>query len=152
MPTPNLPPGFDFTDPDIYADRLPVEELAEMRRTAPIWWNEQPMGQGGFDDGGFWVITKHKDVKEVSRRSDVFSSQQKTALPRYQDGTVGEQIERGKFVLLNMDAPHHTTPHHTTPHLRHIISRAFTLRAVVRLREELGQRAQTIVKTAAAEG
>ena len=145
MPTPNLPPGFDFTDPDIYADRLPVEELAEMRRTAPIWWNEQPIGRGGFDDGGFWVVTKHKDVKEVSRRSEVFSSQQKTALPRYQDGTVGEQIERGKFVLLNMDAPHHT-------HLRQIISRAFTPRAVERLREELGHRAQTIVKTAAAEG
>ena len=42
MPTPNLPPGFDFTDPDIHAERLPVEELAELRRTAPIWWNEQP--------------------------------------------------------------------------------------------------------------
>ena len=65
MPTPNLPPGFDFTDPDIYAERLPVEELAELRRVAPIWWNEQPMGTGGFDDGGFWVVTKHKDVKEV---------------------------------------------------------------------------------------
>jgi len=144
-PTPNLPPGFDFTDPDIYTQRLPVEELAEMRRTAPIWWNEQPMGKGGFDDGGFWVITKHKDVKEVSRRSDAFSSQKKTALPRYKDGTVGEQIERGKFVLLNMDAPHHT-------HLRHIISRAFTPRAVERLRDELNQRAHNIVKTAAAGG
>ena len=144
-PTPNLPPGFDFTDPDIYAERLPVEELAEMRRTAPIWWNEQPIGKGGFDDGGYWVVTKHKDVKEVSRRSDVFSSQEKTALPRYQDGTVGEQVERGKFVLLNMDAPHHT-------HLRHIISRAFTPRAIERLRDELDERAHSIVKTAAAQG
>jgi cholest-4-en-3-one 26-monooxygenase len=145
MPTPNLPPGFDFTDPDIYAERLPVDELAEMRRTAPIWWNEQPMGVGGFDDGGFWVVTKHKDVKEVSLRSDVFSSLKKTALPRYKDGTVGEQIERGKFVLLNMDAPHHT-------HLRKIISRAFTPRAVERLRDDLNERAQNIVKTAAAGG
>ena len=145
MPTPNLPPGFDFTDPDIYAERLPVDELAEMRRTAPIWWNEQPMGVGGFDDGGFWVVTKHKDVKEVSLRSDVFSSLAKTALPRYKDGTVGEQIERGKFVLLNMDAPHHT-------HLRKIISRAFTPRAVERLRDDLNERAQNIVKTAAAGG
>ncbi|MGV0717580.1 cytochrome P450 [Mycolicibacterium sp. XJ662] len=145
MPTPNLPPGFDFTDPDIYAERLPVEELAEMRRVAPIWWNEQPIGTGGFDDGGFWVVTKHKDVKEVSLRSDVFSSLAKTALPRYRDGTVGEQVERGKYVLLNMDAPHHT-------HLRKIISRAFTPRAVERLREELGQRAQAIAKAAAAEG
>lgn len=35
----------------------------------------------GFDDGGYWVVTKHKDVKEISRRSDVFSSLAKTALP-----------------------------------------------------------------------
>lgn len=145
MPTPNLPPGFDFTDPDIYTERLPVEELAELRRVAPIWWNEQPVGTGGFDDGGFWVVTKHRDVKEVSLRSDVFSSLAKTALPRYRDGTVGEQIERGKYVLLNMDAPHHT-------HLRKIISRAFTPRAIERLRDELGQRAQAIAKIAAAEG
>ncbi len=145
MPTPNLPPGFDFTDPDIYAERLPVEELAEMRRAAPIWWNEQPLGQGGFDDGGFWVVSKHKDVKEVSLHSDVFSSLKKTALPRYKDGSVEEQIDRGKFVLLNMDAPQHTR-------LRKIVSRAFTPRAVERLRADLAERAQRIVETAAAGG
>jgi cholest-4-en-3-one 26-monooxygenase len=145
MPTPNIPPGFDFTDPDIYAVRLPVEELAELRRSAPIWWNEQPMGAGGFDDGGFWLVTRHSDVKEVSRRSDVFSSQRKAALPRYRDGTVAEQIDRGKYVLLNMDAPHHTR-------LRKIISRAFTPRAVERLRDELNERAHRIVMEAAAAG
>jgi cholest-4-en-3-one 26-monooxygenase len=144
-PSPNLPPGFDFTDPDIYTERLPIDELAELRRTAPIWWNDQPIGKGGYDDGGFWVVTKHKDVKEVSLRSDVFSSLQKTAIPRYKDGTVNEQIDRGKFVLLNMDAPQHT-------HLRKIISRAFTPRAVERLRDDLSQRAQNIVKAAAGSG
>jgi cholest-4-en-3-one 26-monooxygenase len=144
-PVPNLPPGFDFTDPDIYAERLPVEELAEMRRTAPIWWNEQAIGVGGFDDGGFWVVSKHGDVKEISRRSDVFSSLQKTALPRYKEGTVTAQIDTGKFVLLNMDAPQHTR-------LRKIISRGFTPRAVERLREDLKERAERIVEAAAAEG
>ena len=83
MPSPNLPPGFDFTDPDLNNARLPVEELAELRRVAPIWWNEQPRGVGGFDDEGYWVVSKHKDVKEISRRSDVFSSLENTALPRY---------------------------------------------------------------------
>jgi cholest-4-en-3-one 26-monooxygenase len=145
MPNPNLPPGFDFTDPDVHAERLPVEELAELRRTAPIWWNEQPPGVGGFGDNGYWVITKHKDVKEISRRSDVFSSLQNTALPRYKEGTTADHIESGKFVLLNMDAPHHT-------HLRKIISRAFTPRAVEMLRAELQQRAAAIVRDAAAEG
>jgi cholest-4-en-3-one 26-monooxygenase len=142
---PNLPPGFDFTDPDIYAERLPIEELAEMRKVAPIWWNEQPEDVGGFGDGGYWVVTKHKDVKEVSRRSDVFSSLEKTALPRYADGTVDTQIDTGKFVLLNMDAPHHT-------HLRKIVSRAFTPRAVELLRADLAERARDIVNKAVAEG
>jgi cholest-4-en-3-one 26-monooxygenase len=145
MSTPNIPAGFDFTDPDIYAQRLPVAELAEMRRSAPIWWNEQPLGAGGFNDGGFWVVTKYKDVKEISLHSDVFSSLAKTALPRYKDGTAGEPIERGRFVLLNMDAPQHTR-------LRKIVSRVFTPRAVERLRDDLNERAHRIVAAAAAEG
>ena len=145
MPTPTLPPGFDFTDPDLNRDRLPVEELAQLRRSAPIWWNEQPYGDGGFDDGGYWAVTKHRDVKEISKRSDVFSSLENTALPRYPAGSTQEQRETGKFVLLNMDAPHHT-------HLRKIVSRGFTPRAVERLREDLDQRAQNIAKAAAAEG
>ena len=145
MSGPNLPAGFDFTDPDLNASRLPVEELAHLRESAPIWWNEQPLGQGGFDDGGYWVVTKHRDVKEISRRSDVFSSLEKTALPRYKEGTVAEQIERGRYVLLNMDAPHHT-------HLRKIISRAFTPRAVEALRDDLRERAAAIVRAAAENG
>ncbi|MFZ4372526.1 MAG: cytochrome P450 [Mycobacterium sp.] len=144
MAGPNLPPGFDFTDPDIHAERLPVEELAELRKTAPIWWNEQPQ-DFGFEDGGYWVVTKLNDVKEISRRSDVFSSQEKTAIPRYRDGTFAEQVDRGKFVLLNMDAPHHT-------HLRKIISRAFTPRAIEVLRADLARRAAEIAQEAAASG
>ena len=146
MPSPNLPAGFDFTDPDIYAERLPVAELAEMRKVAPIWWNEQPEDKGGFGDGGYWVVSKHKDVKEVSRRSDVFSSQEKTALPRYAEGASRDQIDASRgIVLLNMDAPHHT-------HLRKIISRAFTPRAIETLRADLAARARDIAAKAAAEG
>ncbi|CAN5785236.1 cytochrome P450 [soil metagenome] len=144
MPSPNLPTGFDFTDPDIFCDRLPTEELAELRRTEPIWWNAQPIGTGGFDDGGYWVISKHKDIKEISRRSDIFSSQAKTPIPRYRDGAPA-QTEMGNFVMLYMDAPHHTR-------LRKIISRGFTPRAIERLREDLALRAQRIAKAAAAEG
>ena len=146
MPTPDLPPGFDFTDPDLNCARLPVEELAALRRSAPIWWNAQTAGGAGpFGDGGYWVVTKHRDVKEISKRSDVFSSLEKTALPRYPEGSTFEQIETGKFVLLNMDAPHHT-------HLRKIVSRGFTPRAVEQLRADLDARAQNIAKSAAAEG
>ena len=55
MPAPDLPSGFDFTDPDVYAERLPVDELAELRRTAPVWWNPQPHGAEAFGDKGYWL-------------------------------------------------------------------------------------------------
>ena len=145
MANPDLPPDFDPTDPDIYVNRLPVEELAELRRTQPIWWCEQPAGKGGFNDGGFWVVTKHKDVKEVSLHSDVFSSWQNTAIPRFNDDIKREDIELQRLVLLNMDAPQHTR-------LRKIISRAFTPRAIARLRKDLNERAHNIAKAAAEQG
>ncbi len=144
MTCPHLPPGFDPTDPDIYADRLPVEELAELRHNAPIWWCDQPIGKGGFNDGGFWVVTKHKDVKEVSLRNDVFSSWLNGAIPRFADDMKREDIDVQRLVLLNMDPPQHTR-------LRSIISRAFTPRAIGRLRDELNERAQAIAKAAVAE-
>ncbi|WP_373283656.1 cytochrome P450 [Nocardia tenerifensis] len=140
---PNLPDGFDVTDPDIYAERVPVEEFAELRRTAPIWWNPQPVEVSGFRDEGFWVVSKHADVKEVSRRGDVFSTFENTAIPRFNDDITREQIELQRFVLINKDAPEHTK-------LRKIISRGFTPRAINGLRQELSARAESIVKAAAA--
>ncbi len=142
---PNLPDGFDVTDPDIYAERVPVQEFAELRRTAPIWWNPQSPDVSGFHDDGFWVVSKHADVKEVSRRSDVFSSYENTAIPRFNDDIAREQIELQRIVLLNMDAPEHTK-------LRKIISRGFTPRAINGLRAELSARAESIVKAAAEAG
>ncbi|MDT5246370.1 MAG: cholest-4-en-3-one 26-monooxygenase [Mycobacterium sp.] len=145
MAVPNLPPGFDFTDPDIYAQRLPTEELAELRRAAPIWWNEQPPDVGGFGDGGFWVVSKHRDVREVSLRSDVFSSAAKTVVPHFNPATdVGGQIKASKLSMLMMDDPEHAR-------LRKIVSRGFTPRAVERLRAELNERAQRIAAEAAAQ-
>src|SRR3982074_487177 len=146
MPTPNLPPGFDPTVPDVCVKGLRVDELAELRKTQPVWWCEQPIGKaGGFNDGGYWVVTKLNDVKEGSKRSDIFSSYENCTIPRFNDDIAREDIEVQRFVMLNMDAPHHTR-------LRKIISRGFTPRAVGRLEAELAQRAQKIAKTAASEG
>ncbi|MCV7259448.1 cytochrome P450 [Mycobacterium shimoidei] len=145
MPSPNLPPGFDFLDPDVNVKGLPVAELAELRKSAPIFWVEVPGGTGGFGDKGYWAITKHKDVKEISLRSDIFSSQQDCAIPVWPKTMTREQIDLQRNVMLNMDAPHHTR-------LRKIISRGFTPRAIGRLRDELDARAQNIAKTAAAAG
>jgi cholest-4-en-3-one 26-monooxygenase len=141
MTEPNIPPGFDFTDPDLYVTRVPAEELAELRRAAPVWWNAQPRGASGFDDEGYWVVTRHADVLEVSRRSDIYSSQEKTAIIRHGAPVSEETLQMQRFILLNLDPPVHTK-------LRGIVSRGFTPRAIGNLREALAERAGRIVQGA----
>jgi cholest-4-en-3-one 26-monooxygenase len=142
---PNIPPGFDFTDPDLYSRRLPMDEFAELRRAAPVWWSPKPRGVGGFDDEGYWVVTKHADVVAVSRDSDNYSTWENTAIIRHQDGASREQIEVQRFVMLNIDPPQHTK-------LRGIVSRGFTPRAINNLRSALSARAERIVAEAIASG
>lgn len=139
MAAPDIPPGFDFTDPDLYARRMPLAEFAELRRTAPVWWNAQR--DAGFDDGGFWVVSKHADVKEVSRNSELFSSRENSAIVRFRADITREQIEQQRLILLNMDPPEHTKQ-------RGIVSRGFTPRAINSLREVLRSRAERIVAEA----
>ncbi|HEX4248680.1 MAG TPA: cytochrome P450 [Pseudonocardia sp.] len=140
-----IPDGFDFTDPDLYAERVPLEEFAELRRTAPLWWNAQPPGLTGFDDGGFWVASRHAEVKEVSVNSDVFSTWENGSIIRFGPETTRQDVELQRFILINTDPPQHSA-------LRRIVSRGFTPRAVNGLREALTERAERIVRTALAEG
>ncbi|BBZ02533.1 cytochrome P450 steroid C27-monooxygenase [Mycolicibacterium chitae] len=145
MAAPNISSDFDFLDAEVNLAGLPVKELAELRKSDPVHWVNVPGGTAGFGDKGYWLVTKHADVREVSRRSDVFSSSMDGAIPVWPEGMTREAIDLQRNVLLNMDAPHHTR-------LRRIISRGFTPRAIGRLKDELNRRAQNIVTTAAAEG
>ena len=50
-----------------------------------MWWNEQD--ESIFDDGGYWVISRHDDIKSISRNSDLWSTNRKGAVMRLPDGT-----------------------------------------------------------------
>ena len=145
MAVPDIPPGFDFTDPEIYTTRVPARELAELRRAAPVWWVAQRRGSAGFDDEGYWAVTRHADILKVSKTPDVYSSWENTALIRFTEGMPRESIEMRRFILLNIDPPEHTK-------LRGIVSRGFTPRAISNLRQALTERAQRIVATALESG
>ncbi len=145
MPVPDIPPGFDFTDPEIYTTRVPAEELAELRRAAPVWWVTQRRGSAGFDDEGYWAVTRHADILAVSKTPDIFSSEENTALIRFKEGMPRESIDMQRIILLNMDPPHHTR-------MRGIVSRGFTPRAIGNLRQVLTERARRIVATALESG
>ena len=126
------PDGFDFTDPDLYAERVPLEEFAELRRTAPLWWNPQPNSRAPFGDDGLWVASRHDDVRAVSLDAETFSSWENGAIVRFGDDMTREQVEMQRLIMLNMDPPEHTK-------VRRIVSRGFTPRAVEALRDRAGR-------------
>jgi cholest-4-en-3-one 26-monooxygenase len=138
-----LPPGYDFTDPDVLLKGIPVTEFAELRETAPVWWNAQ--AESIFDDGGYWVISRHEDIKSISRNGELWSTNAKGAVMRLPDGVTSEQLDLTKALLINHDAPDHTR-------LRKIVSRLFTPRAVAALEAKLADSAREIVRTAAEKG
>lgn len=139
---PFLPNGYDFTDPDVLLKGIPVTEFAELRKTAPVWWNAQD--ESIFDDGGYWVISRHADIKAISRDGALWSTNRKGAVMRLPDGVTTEQLDLTKALLINHDAPEHTR-------LRKLVSRLFTPRAIATLEEKLAIAAREIVRSAAAK-
>jgi cholest-4-en-3-one 26-monooxygenase len=137
---PFLPDGYDFTDPDVLLKGIPVTEFAELRKTAPVWWNEQQ--ESIFDDGGYWVISRHEDIKAISRNGTLWSTNAKGAVMRLPDGVTAEQLDLTKALLINHDAPEHTR-------LRKIVSRLFTPRAIGGMEHKLADAAREIVRRAA---
>ncbi|WP_329121077.1 cytochrome P450 [Streptomyces sp. NBC_01353] len=141
MPCPHLPEGFDATDPDLLQSRIPFPEFARLRQTAPVWWCPQPRGITGFDDEGYWAVTRHADVKYVSTHPELFSSTENTAVIRFNEHITRDQIEVQKLIMLNMDPPEHTR-------VRQIVQRGFTPRAIRGLEAALRERARAIVEEA----
>jgi cholest-4-en-3-one 26-monooxygenase len=135
-------PGFDFTSPEMREHGVPMEQYAQLRRTTPVWWNEQPLGTSGFRDGGFWVITKHQHVKAISLDPELWSANRNGTAIRLPDTMTPEQLEMTKAMMLNQDPPSHTR-------LRKLVSRLFTPRVTAGMREELEVRARAIVREAA---
>ncbi|MUL83876.1 cytochrome P450 [Mycobacterium sp. CBMA247] len=133
--------GYDFTDPDVLLRGIPVNEFAQLRKTAPVWWNQQD--ESIFDDGGYWVVSRHEDIKNISRNGgDLWSTNAKGAVMRLPEGVTADQLDLTKALLINHDAPEHTR-------LRKIVSRLFTPRAVATLEEKLAVAAREIVAAAA---
>ena len=123
MTTDILPEGFDFTDPDLNWDAIPHEQFAALRKTAPVFWVEQPpesrSGIAPEAGTGYWAVTKHADVSAVSKDSKNWSSAENGAIIRYGREIQREDVELQRVILLNQDPPEHTGT-------RHIISRGFT--------------------------
>jgi len=141
-----VPAGFDPTDPDIYVDRVPHEEFLAMRLTAPVHWVEQTEeARAGFDDTGYWAVSKHADVAAVSKNNKDFSTHENGAIIRFAPDMTRDQVEAQRVMLINIDPPDHTK-------VRQIISRGFTPRAINALHDRLAERSESIITEAVGRG
>ncbi|MCU1354995.1 MAG: steroid C27-monooxygenase [Acidimicrobiales bacterium] len=140
-------PGTDFTDPDTLVSGVPLPEFAYLRENAPMFWNPQTRANSSYDDGGFWLATRHADVKAISCAREGWSSAENTAIVKFDGATVGpdERVVQ-RQMLLNMDDPQHSK-------VRGIVSRGvFTPRGVGKIEDALRERAVRIVIEAKAKG
>lgn len=144
MHCPELPDGFDFTDPDVLHHRVPFPEFAALRRVEPVRWIPQAGNVAGFQDEGYWAVTRHADVKYVSTHPEIFSSSLNTAIIRFHDRMERATIDAQRLIMLNMDPPEHTR-------VRQIVQRGFTPRAIRSLEDRLRARAEAIVQGALAQ-
>lgn len=134
---------FDLSDPDLLAERLPLDEFAWLRHNKPVRWNPQTAAGSDYGDGGFWAVTRHSDITEVTR-SPGWSVETKSSFIRRLDESdpTGEST---KHLLLCMDPPRHTR-------VRKVGNRCFTPRALAGLEEDLRARADQIVWEAKRHG
>jgi cholest-4-en-3-one 26-monooxygenase len=123
-----------------------MPEFAWLRENRPLYWNDQTRENSSFDDGGFWMATRHEDVKNISCARDGWSSEENTAIVKF-EGSIGkDERDIQKQMMLNMDDPHHAK-------VRGIVSRGvFTPRGVSKIEDALRARANQICIEAKAKG
>ena len=102
------PAAPNVTDASLYLNGIPHDRFAEMRATPGLVWHD-------YHDGGFWAVSRHADVKTVSKNGEVFSS----AVGHVNLWDLEADTLEARRSLIDTDAPDHTR-------LRRLVARAFT--------------------------
>jgi cholest-4-en-3-one 26-monooxygenase len=126
----------DVASPKVYAEGVPHETLAALRRYDPVHWHPWPGTRGGF-----WLVAKHADVMSVSRDTKRFSSQiGHIALEDREPDAL-----EARRSMIETDPPDHTR-------LRKIVSYAFTRTRVKEYEDYTRQTVRELLDAAIAKG
>lgn len=112
-------------NPDTYVSGAPFDAFARLRATAPV----HPVSLPGLPRA--WLLSRHADVRRVSRDSETFASNQ---------GNTLVEVDMGPHsaMLPGIDPPQHV-------HFRKLINKGFTMRNVQRLEPHMRKVARSIV-------
>jgi cholest-4-en-3-one 26-monooxygenase len=118
---------FNFLDLDRFAVGTPFEALSDLRREQPIAWQKLCGIQSG---DGFWLVTKHADICEISKNPQLFYSNDGSVLtdaPRSQSAAPLRMVRNG---LCHLDPPEHTDH-------RRLIAPSFGAKAIGALEQRI---------------
>src|SRR4051794_31299562 len=129
-----------WDDPEMWMGIDVDAVFAKMRAERPVLWCDEPEIPGFGQGPGFWSLSRHADIMEVSRNPQRFVSGQGTTIPDM-------PMEIAEFFgsMINMDAPRHTR-------LRLIVNRAFTPKRVAQIDDQVQAKAEAIVAAVADKG
>ncbi|HET9602496.1 MAG TPA: cytochrome P450 [Acidimicrobiales bacterium] len=128
---PDSLPGVDVISHDLYAQRVPHDELARYRREAPVAWLNATAMQDEQPDDGFWLVTRHADLVAVHKDWRTFSSE----IGGTELECLAPDALRARRTMLETDPPRHTK-------LRQLVNPAFS-RATV---ETYAEHTRTVVR------
>lgn len=109
--------------------------FAQLRAARPVSWHPPVEDSLMPDptDPGYWAVTRHADIVEVSRNSEVFLSGKGVLFEN-----VPEELLEASQSFLAMDPPRHTL-------IRKVVHAAFTPRQVRRIEDSIKANAREIV-------
>ena len=92
--------NIDLLSPASFASGHPFAQYRWLRENAPVFWHEEPNGKG------FWAVTRYKEVWEVDRDFQSFSSEPTIMIT---DPLAEQANAFGPYkMMLMMDPPQHT--------------------------------------------
>jgi len=126
----------NLTDPDVFQRGTPHHMFKLLRREAPVFWHPEANG------GGFWVITKYADLREVSKNPGLFSSERQGALMR---DPPPSDLPFVQSIMLSMDPPRHRQ-------YRALVNKAFSARMVMNLQGRIRDMVKRIINAVIERG
>jgi cytochrome P450 len=126
----------DLADPDTYVEGPPHAQLAGLRRTEPVYWQEM------HGEPGYWAVLKHADVVHVAREPNLFSA---SAGGVMLEDLAPEQLEMMRMMLLAMDPPRHVD-------YRRPVAPRFKARVIAGMEEQIREICREIMRDAAERG
>jgi cytochrome P450 len=117
-------------------------EIARLHAEAPLDWFEEwtPEASPIPPGPGYWAVTRHADIAEVSRNPEIFSSASGITVT-----DVPAEFNEFFSSMIAMDDPRHAR-------LRRLVSKGFTPRMLARLEGSVQEIAREIVDSIAERG